>query len=383
MRVLATVTANASHTRSLAIAVEPLIRAGHEVVIASSPDLEALLGPLGVPVHPVIPSLGPMIGPADRAAVDVFLEAVQADLATGVHLFAGLPAVSRGTRTLLELAEQVRPDLIVRDDAEFCALLVAEHLGIPHVCLPGSFANLLDPVLGAESLSPHWAALGHHEPFAPEAIYRHGRVDYVPAAFDFAAHDTGAVLRYRQPVLTREGERLPAWIAEASGEKPLIYAALGTRLPPGHAGVVAAIIDAVSEMDCQALVSIGGLAAPAGPLPDHVHLVEQAPQPLVLEAADLFITHGGYNSLREALRSGTPMVVVPGVLDQPHNGARVAELGLGEGTTTPSAEVLADLCREVLGGPSYGRRARQSRAAVLTLPDMAQLVADLEKLATR
>jgi len=381
MRVLATVTANASHTRSLAIAVEPLIRAGHEVVIASSPDLEPLLGSLGVPVHPVVPSLGPLIGPVDRAAVDVILEVARADLAKGVHLFAGLPAVLRGTHAVLELAETVRPDLIVRDDAEFCALLVAEHLGIPHVCLPGSFANLLDPVLGARSLSAHWMALGHDEPLRPEAVYRHGRVDYAPSAFDFAAHDTGRVLRYRQPVLTRDGERLPHWIAEASGDKPLVYAALGTRLPPDHAGIVAAIVDAVSEMDCLALVSIGGLPAPSGPLPDHVHVVEQAPQPLVLEAADLFITHGGYNSVREALRAGTPMVVVPGILDQPHNGARVAELGLGEGTTTPTAEVLADLCREVLGEPAYGRRARQARAAVLALPDVAQLAADLEKLA--
>jgi N-glycosyltransferase len=282
MRVLATVTANASHTRSLAIAVEPLIRAGHEVVIASSPDLEALLGPLGVPVHPVIPSMGPLIGPADRAAVDVILEVARADLAKGVHLFGELPAVLRGTHDLLALAETVRPDLIVRDDAELCALLVAEHLGIPHVCLPGSFANLLDPVLGAQALSAHWMALGHDEPLRPEAIYRYGRVDYVPAAFDFAAHETTSVLRYRQPVLTRDGERLPDWIAEASGEKPLIYAALGTRLPPGHADVVAAIIQAVSEMDCQALVSIGGLPAPSGPVPGHVHLVDQAPQPLVL-----------------------------------------------------------------------------------------------------
>jgi hypothetical protein len=72
-----------------------------------------------------------------------------------------------------------------------------------------------------------------------------------------------------------------------------------------------------------------------------VHVTDSVPQPLVLEAADLFVTHGGYDGIREALRSGVPVVVHPQNQDQPHNAARVAELGLGVAVTDPDAGELA------------------------------------------
>ncbi|AHH99235.1 glycosyltransferase [Kutzneria albida] len=394
MHVLATVTGNASHTRSLTIALRPLIEAGHQVTIAAPPELAPLLDSLGAEVHAVLPGFENMLRDPERAAKMREL-AASTDTTTQISWITSAPFVLEAARTVIALAETVRPDVIVRDDAEFGAVLAGEHLGIPHVSLCGGASNLLDPALAIEGLNGHWAALGHAEPLPAEAIYRHGRADYVPAAFDFAAHDTGLVRRYRQPVLTRAGERLPEWIAELSGQSPFVYASLGTALPMVVAREsdsipmpmttdpvrsLASIIAAVSELDCVALVSTGGLPTPATPPPAHVHVVEHAPQPLVLEVADLFITHGGYNSVREALRSATPMLVIPGFGDQPHDGARVTELGLGEMTTEPSPERVAQLAGQILGQPGYTRRARQARAHVLALPPLEQFVEDLQAL---
>lgn len=46
--------------------------------------------------------------------------------------------------------------------------------------------------------------------------------------------------------------------------------------------------------------------------------------------ADVFVTHGGMNSVSEALVYGTPMVVIPFVSDQPVNARCIEKLGVGK-----------------------------------------------------
>lgn len=55
-----------------------------------------------------------------------------------------------------------------------------------------------------------------------------------------------------------------------------------------------------------------------------------APQLSVLKMADVFVTHGGMNSVSEALVHGVPLVVIPFITDQPTNARRIEELGLGK-----------------------------------------------------
>ena len=50
----------------------------------------------------------------------------------------------------------------------------------------------------------------------------------------------------------------------------------------------------------------------------------------VLEMADVFVTHGGMNSVSEALITNTPMVIIPFVSDQPVNAHCMEKLGVGK-----------------------------------------------------
>ena len=78
-------------------------------------------------------------------------------------------------------------------------------------------------------------------------------------------------------------------------------------------GVLEAIVDALAEEAVNVIVAIGRDEDPArfGPQPDHIRLEPYVPQPLLLAHCDAFVTHGGFNSVKEALGEGVPMVVVP------------------------------------------------------------------------
>lgn len=65
-----------------------------------------------------------------------------------------------------------------------------------------------------------------------------------------------------------------------------------------------------------------------GTVPDNFMVYPFVPQLEVLQHANLFITHGGMNSINEAMYYGVPMVVIPLDADQYINANRTVELGL-------------------------------------------------------
>ncbi len=115
--------------------------------------------------------------------------------------------------------------------------------------------------------------------------------------------------------------------------KPLVYCSLGTysRFYPHSKRLFSALIDALSDSDLQGIIQIGDAARVSdfGPIPPHILLAEFVPQLEVLEHASLFVTHGGFGSLREGIMFGVPMIVFPCWLDQRGNAARVEHHRLG------------------------------------------------------
>lgn len=64
-------------------------------------------------------------------------------------------------------------------------------------------------------------------------------------------------------------------------------------------------------------------------LPNNVHVYEYVPQVEVLKLADVFITHGGMNSISEGMVSKTPMLVIPFASDQFVNADCIEKLNIG------------------------------------------------------
>jgi MGT family glycosyltransferase len=93
--------------------------------------------------------------------------------------------------------------------------------------------------------------------------------------------------------------------------------------------------------------------------PEHIILRNYVPQLEILKQADVIISHGGLNSVSEALYYGVPVIAIPLSNDQPAVAKRVTELGAG--IELKMEEVTPDLLSQtvytVLSDPSYHKNS--------------------------
>ena len=144
---------------------------------------------------------------------------------------------------------------------------------------------------------------------------------------------------------------------------PVVYISFGTLM---HADkrfwkkLIAAFAGKRVEVVC----SVGSekLVRALGDLPSNVRAFAKVPQLTLLCRAALFVTHGGMNSVNEALYYGVPMIVLPFGLDQPLVGRELQRRKLGR-VIAPrelTAERLWRTAKELLRDPE----AREARLAM-------------------
>src|SRR5919112_1419278 len=93
---------------------------------------------------------------------------------------------------------------------------------------------------------------------------------------------------------------------------PTLYVSLGTVFN-ANPEFFDSCFDAFAGSAWQVVLSVGARAEPSSldRIPDNFLVRPHVPQLEVLEHTDVFVTHGGMNSVMEAVYYGVPMVVVP------------------------------------------------------------------------
>jgi UDP:flavonoid glycosyltransferase YjiC (YdhE family) len=121
----------------------------------------------------------------------------------------------------------------------------------------------------------------------------------------------------------------PAALDRGSGghDGALLYLSLGS-LGSADVALMQRLVDVLGETRHRVVVSKGPLADQLV-LPDNMAGAAFLPQPAIIPQVDLVITHGGNNTVTEALHHGKPMVVLPLFWDQVDNAQRLAETGFG------------------------------------------------------
>lgn len=387
MRVLFTLQPAPGHLHPLVPVAEAMGRAGHAVAFCTAGSLRAEVEAWGFRCF----AAGANWLMADRSTWACFppMPPPGPGLPNAVALFAehtpGLMAAD-----LLAIARDWAPDLVVRDSLEFGGCLAAERLGLPHVSVAVNAYGALHPSQQpldwhrvAAHLERHRAALGLPPDPDLRMPYRHLHLCFSPARWDGDDARPAPNARFLRHVsAVRPGAMLPAWVDDLP-DRLTVLASLGTVFF-ASAGLLEAIVEGLREESINLIVATGRNGDPArfGDQPPHIRLERIVPQALLLARCDAFVTHGGFNSVKEALSVGVPLVVLPITGDQPYAADRCAALGVGQVVTADerAPTAIREAVRRVLDDRAYRANAERFRNEMAALPGPDQAVALLEQL---
>ena len=390
MRVLFTFLPGTGSLRPLLPLAQALRAQGHEVALCSAPAS----GPAAERQRLPFFAAGLDWDTSDPRYIEVLCEAaggVTLPPLTGSarltwvtnELFIGA-AAAHMLPDVVRIARDWCADLIVRQSLEYSGCVAAERLGLPHASIADAAHSALDrrhEVAGALSVLRTSVAL----PPDPEGemVYRHLHLCFAPARFDgpdAVFPSTARFLRHTNPAL--DGEELPSWIDELEA-RPTVLVSMGTVFHR-TAGPYEAVLEALRDEPVNLVVAVGFDQDPGrfGPQPPSVRLEPYLPLAALLPRCDLFVTHGGFNSVKESLAAGVPMVLIPISADQPYSAERCAALGVGVtlGPEERTAAVVRRAARAVLADPAYAERAREMGQEMAALPGPRHAVALLEAL---
>ncbi|MFG2087324.1 nucleotide disphospho-sugar-binding domain-containing protein [Spirillospora sp. NPDC048824] len=374
MRVIFATWAWPSHLYAMVPLAWACRAAGHEVLIASEPELTGTILRTGLPAAPV---------GRDVDAVAVFRDIV--------HPPEGRPGKGGGgprvlgllgdlaesmTGDLVKLAEGWRADLIVYEPTAFAGPLAAAAVGVPAVrhlygadLLSGAgrfLPDVLAPMcekLGLDGVEPFGAAT----------------VDPCPAGLQVPTGSRRLPMRY---VPYNGPGVLPPPSPRPAARRPRVCVTWGTtysRLDP-RLFLAGDAVRAIAGLPVDVIVAVApGQRDLLGTLPPEAHVVEGAPLHLLLPRCDAVIAQGGAGTILTALDSGLPQVLVPRLPDHVRHAARIAETNAGVVLPAPGVEAAAirDGLTAVLDDPAHRDAARALRDEMRDQPPPARVVAEL------
>lgn len=355
-----------------------LQRAGHQVHYLDHPRIHRRIRAEGFATLPYRP-----LSPADAL---LFWRIWRLSRAKGVaesrqavRLFT--TRVAALVRHLESLIQAHGIDLLVNDVFNYAGRLAAEPLNIPWVdCWS---AGLVHP--DSEARPPHISAADLHGVSALfDQRMQHIRHDLLLPALPAGAFtrpspwlqlyfscaelepphpDPGPSAAYIGPAFDDRQERQTdfpwGWLQQ---DTALIYVSLGTFFNR-RADFYQRVVDAFAGQPVQVIVSTPYAGRSRFKhLPDNIRFLPRVPQTELLSRSDLFITHGGNNSVHEALAAGVPMLVTPVGGEQEFNAHRVRWLGAGLVADQEQCEAdeLRRLAMQILRDDAFKQKAEEA-----------------------
>ena len=382
----------ASHLYPLATLATAWRDAGERVVVATGPATDAVVRAFGYEREHLQLGRGSNPGviraeeqpPGEDDSLRGFFAATR----EGAVAALALQARARGDDLLWnavgvagevrDLVDRVRPDAVLVDHLAFGARLGLVSAGVPHADVVLGHPSALtvgDEVYGYPPAWPRCIRPDPEELAELRALCIDVRDTFTAqwngalAVLDPGARpsrdafaETGDLLLLNYPGALHDPERtalLPAhtflgsavreeprdaeveaWLARDA--RPVVYVSLGSFLS-ARADVLAVVAEALRGLDVRVALATG--SAPAellGPLPPEWLVRAFLPQVRLLAHGVAAVTHGGNNSVTEALTAGVPLLVLPLSTDQFAGAAAVERGGVGL-CLDPNAATPADI----------------------------------------
>lgn len=285
-------------------------------------------------------------------------------------------------REVLLVVESVAPDAIIVDHLAFSSRLALDAAGVSYadvlvghpsaLPLPGEvygfppawpaafqpgpaelerLRELCDRV--SKSFTAEWnAALAELNPQAspsPSAFAEHGELlmlNYPEELADEARRRAlprhvflGSSVREEVP-----DDEVDRWLA--ASDEPFVYVSFGSFLSV-RSDVTARLVRALESLGLRAALALGsGSRDELGELPSGWLVREFLPQVRLLAGAAAAVTHGGNNSVTEAMTFGVPLVVLPFSTDQFAGAEAIEREGFGF-ALAPNEATVAELAEAI------------------------------------
>lgn len=352
------------HTNPTLPLVTELVRRGERVIYYSTEDFQQAIEQTGA---------------IFRRYGDAFpFDAARAPENQFTVLLEHLQASSLILERLLPSIRAERPDAILYDQLAVWGPYLAQILNVPTICSVSMFVItprmiLRDPaqirnrlVSGAlvrrmRQLAARMSATYHIRNVSLfELANNRGQLNivYTSRAFQPGGDSFDDTYQFVGPSLLPRPDAPAFSFERLDPERPLVYVSLGT-LFNAHPELYRHVLAAFARSRYQLVLSLGHKTplAALDDLPANVIVQPSVPQLELLQRAALFLTHGGMNSVSEALYYGVPLLCIPQSADQPWVARRVVQVGAGKmlRRSRVHPQRLRDLAEEILARPSYAQ----------------------------
>ena len=377
MRVLLMTSTEKGHLNPVVGVAQHLMRLGHHVGWLTLPEPAEQLRRLGVEVLSLdghVLATPHITGGEALARLVLDPEALRRWIRR--LLIEAVPSQVDPTRAAMR---RFRPDVVATDGMIYQGVIAAQLEGIPWAGVSTALTLLEPPDLDFALIRDIRSLAAEREAlFAGYGLRPSFRtceclspaLNVIFTTEDFVGSDANVPpatqLVGPSAPLGERGDEPPFPWERVHDARPLVYVSFGSQIS-WQPELFSLIAGAAASLGVQVVMNAGDLAESDFPatLPGDVVVVGYAPQLALLQRAAVLVSHGGANSVMEALTHGVPLLLLPICNDQPVQAYFLGKAGVGRslnhrGLTVPA---LREALRALLAEGSERVNARRVQVA--------------------
>lgn len=396
--------------------------AGHDVRVASQPELTDTITSTGLTAVPVgadhnlwrvqerfmkrIAQLHPEINedkvrggkmppfdvaddPADTIDWDYLLSGYKWSVSSWYRM-ANEPMIAE----LVEYCRAWKPDLVIWEPGTYAAPIAAKACGAAHARLLWSldfFGRVrqhflrLKPAGGPDPLADWLGAQAekYGTEFSEDLTCGQFTIEQLPAALRMSTELHCVPMRY----VPYNGKAVvPRWLWEPP-QRPRVCLTLGITMAQrfgGHAVGLQGLFDSLSDLDVEVVATLPDAERDKlERVPGNIKIVPFVPLHALVPTCSAVIHHAGFGTLCTTALNGVPQLVLPEHFDEPPFAHRLAAQGAA--LEIPAAQATGPMIRaalvRLLDEPSFAKDAASLAEDMQVMPSPNDLVPTLEQLA--
>jgi len=380
MRVLLTAHGAYGHIFPMVATAQALAGAGHEVTVATAENLCATVTSLGLRAVPCGIDDAVMVAEARRRWPETQHEP-PARWAVRMFTDIAAPAMAADLEAIIASS---RPDLILREEGEHAAPVVAAAAGIPWIT--HGWGSPRPPRAALEALATSVAALWHAAGLPPPgAIDLDGAVVLDPCPPSLYGDRDPMPTQPVRPAIAAPSTATDPHLPTAAA--PLAYVGFGTvPLYQDRPDILTAIVTALLNRGFDAIITTPDptLAARLTLLaPDRVRVHRWLSLPTTLQSCTLAVCHGGAGTVLAALATGIPLLLLPqGSPSQTRMSDACQRRGVARvlHRRLPDPLSLDDALHALTTDERFNATAQQLAAEIATMPSADDAITAIHPL---